>query len=196
MKNLLTPKYVEVKLFNEELQKKLGIIDETSTYKFPFKTEGALAFDLFAVIEKPIQVDFNGHKIPTGIAIQSWNDYLEFGVILAIRSSLSSEGLYLKNSLGIIDCVPLTANIKTKNGYVNLEQLIKNYETVISYNVENNHQEEDIINEIWKVGERETIQFEFDDGTSIEVTKSQLILTEFGWKEAITLNLEDEIISV
>lgn len=104
MKNLLIPKYVEVKLFNEELQKKLKIIDETSnTYKFPFKTEGALAFDLFAVIEKPIQVDFDGCKIPTGIAIQSWNDFLEFGVILAIRSSLSSEGLYLKNGLGVID---------------------------------------------------------------------------------------------
>lgn len=105
MKDLLTPKYVEVKLFNEELQKKLKIIDETPTYKFPFKTEGALAFDLFAVIEKPIQVEANGngHKIPTGISIQSWNDYVEFGLLIAIRSSLSSEGLYLKNSFGIID---------------------------------------------------------------------------------------------
>lgn len=106
MKNLLTPKYIEVKLFNKELQAKLGIIEENSSlYQFPFKTEGALAFDLFAIIEEPIKLEATGKgaKIPTGISVQAWNDFFEFGLLLAIRSSLSSEGVYLKNSVGIAD---------------------------------------------------------------------------------------------
>lgn len=104
----LIPSFVEVKLFNQPLQEKLNIIDINSgLYSFPYKTSGAMAFDLFAVIEEPIEIgpltSNQIVRIPSWIAIQACNEDVEFGICLAIRSSLSNK-FSLTNAFGIVDC--------------------------------------------------------------------------------------------
>lgn len=105
----MIPQYVEVKFFNKELIEKLNLYQELLNYKVEknssfYKTAGALAFDLHAIIEEPIVIyPHHSVKIPTGLAIQMWSDDMEFGLLLSIRSSLSDH-LTLKNSVGTIDC--------------------------------------------------------------------------------------------
>ncbi len=108
--NMFMPENIEVKIENLELFKKLNIISQEQIdkeiYVLPYKTPKALAFDLFAVIPEPILIYGGGFmaKIPTGICIQAWNDFFDFGLEVNIRSSLGSKGLTLGNSSGIIDC--------------------------------------------------------------------------------------------
>lgn len=105
----MIPQYVEVKFFNKELINKLNLYQELLNYKVEknrsfFKTDGALAFDLHAIIEEPLVLyPHHSIKIPTGLALQMWSDDMEFGLLIAIRSSLSDH-LELKNKVGIIDC--------------------------------------------------------------------------------------------
>lgn len=121
----MNPNQIEVKIFNADLVVKLGLFNflrsedslkddkisilpeknsELSLY-LPYQTAGALAFDLFAVIENPIVLHTWDPpiRIPTGIAIQAWNEDQEFGLLVFIRSSLSSLGIGLSNFVGIID---------------------------------------------------------------------------------------------
>lgn len=102
----MIPQNVEVKFFNKKLINKLELYQEFQNKKNRsfYKTEGALAFDLHAIIENPVVIyPHHSVKIPTGLALQMWSDDMEFGLLLAIRSSLSDH-LTLKNSVGIIDC--------------------------------------------------------------------------------------------
>lgn len=107
--DMFRPSEVEIKIENLELFKKLNIISQKElddeTYIFPYKTKGALAFDLFAVIPEPIQLYGGGFmaKIPTGICIQAWNDFFDFGLEVNIRSSFGSKGLTLGNSTALCD---------------------------------------------------------------------------------------------
>lgn len=104
----MVPSHVEVKFFNKELIEKLNLYQELLNYKIEknrsfYKTDGALAFDLHAIIEEPLTI-YPQHisKVPVGFAIQMWNDSTEFGLLIAIRSGIS-EHLSLTNGLGIID---------------------------------------------------------------------------------------------
>lgn len=107
--NLLIPSSVEIKLEDAELMKYLKIISEEelefSEYFLPYKTPGALCFDLYACIKEPVILYPTGFikKISTGISVQARNEYLDFGLELNIRSSLGSNGLTLANSTGLID---------------------------------------------------------------------------------------------
>ena len=104
----IIPTTVEVKLFNEELLKKLKIISEedleNGKIDLCYATEGALAFDLYAVIENEIIIGPKEQFLcPTGISINAYNDEYDFGIILAPRSGLGNRGLVLGNTIGIID---------------------------------------------------------------------------------------------
>ena len=104
----IIPTTIEVKLFNKELLKKLKIISEedleNSKIDLCYATEGALAFDLYAVIENEIIIGPKEQFLcPTGISINAYNDEYDFGIILAPRSGLGNRGLVLGNTIGIID---------------------------------------------------------------------------------------------
>lgn len=174
----------------------LKILDKR--INFSTATPMSAGYDLQAAINEPIHITKSDKAvlIPTGVAV-FMNDQSVCCLILP-RSGLGhKQGLVLGNSAGLVDCVPLTANIKTKNGYVPLSTLVNGeVHSVTSYNTKTSEVEESTVSKVWQVGERETLVLSFDDGTSIEVTPTQRVLTKHGWKEAIDLTFDDEIVSV
>lgn len=97
---------VEVKLFNRDLQEKLGLVTaKQQMFKFPYATKESAAFDLYAVIEEKTHIYPNQIKLigtGLGIHISSFDKSVLYGMRLYIRSGVSSY-LTLTNSVGLID---------------------------------------------------------------------------------------------
>ena len=126
----LFPQYVEVKFFNRELINKLELYDVFINKKdWFYKTPGALAFDLYAIVEEPVIIyPFHSTKIPMGLALQLWNDDTLFGLIISIRSSVSLKGLSLTNGVGIIDAdfqgeIHCSVENNNRNNYYTIEAI-------------------------------------------------------------------------
>lgn len=96
---------IDIKLFNRELQEKLGILkfNSETIIKLPYKTSGSAAFDLFAVIEEPYTLlPDEILNVPTGIAFHAKETDFQIGLLLFIRSGVSTQ-LQLTNSVGLVD---------------------------------------------------------------------------------------------
>jgi dUTP pyrophosphatase len=125
--------------------------------------------------------------------------YMRKGEVLKIypRSSISiKKNLMLKNSVGIIDCVPAGTMIKTKNGEIEVEKLMNENinEIILSYNEDTKNIEDDELIDIWKVNYDELIKIETIEGDIVRIPENKEIFTNRGWVKAKELNLNDEIL--
>lgn len=112
-----------------------------------------------------------------------------------VRSSIAiKKNLVLKNQVGIIDCVPEGTLIKTKNGDIEVEKLIKNKDIILSYNEKNKLIEEDELQDIFVVNYDELFFIETEEGDTIEIPENKEIYTERGWIKAKDLNINDKIL--
>ncbi len=156
----------------------------------------AAGLDLTAVSYEMVDEGINGVvKFHTDLKVEIPEGY--FGAIY-IRSGLGKRGKWmLANDVGIIDCIPLTANIKIDNHTtLTLQEIIdnKNINEVMSYNEESGEKEKHKIEKIWSVGEKELLKITFDDNSFIEVTKGTKIYTNNGIKRADELSFDDNIL--
>lgn len=151
-----------------------------------YETAGAAGMDVRANKDVIIPPK-NTRIIPTGIFVDIPAGY---EIQVRPRSGMSLKTpLRIANSPGTIDCITNNVNIKTEVGYKKIDWLIKHpYTKVYSYNEELNIEELDEMIHIWPIGEKEILQITFDDGTILECTKTQFILTEYGWTYADNLN--------
>lgn len=170
-----------------------------------YQTAGAAAMDLCANLRTGKLANLNldvfylypGERqlIDTGIAVELPEGY---EAQIRPRSGLAlHNGISIVNSPGTIDCITLDSKISTPNGDLPLDIILKNkIEYIYSYNVDDDNIEIDNIVDIWKVGERDIIEIEFDDDSLVKCTLNQLILTNKGWKKAEDLTLSDNIVSI
>lgn len=118
----ITNPHLEVKLFNKELQQKLGLLiyDDDNNLVLPYKTDFSAAFDLFAVVENDVVI-LPGEvvNIPTGLSLQAIGYPFKLGLRLYIRSGVSSF-IHLTNSVGLVDPDyqgELILKVKNHNNY-------------------------------------------------------------------------------
>jgi dUTP pyrophosphatase len=99
---------VEVKIFRYETMRKLNILTEDQItrkeFNFPYMTEKAAAFDIYAVMDEPLTIHCNMIvSIPSGIGFQILDERISYCALLMLRSGVSRTGLYLTNAVGLID---------------------------------------------------------------------------------------------
>jgi intein/homing endonuclease len=158
-----------------------------------YETSGAAGFDFRAAITDNIIINPGCTElINTGLIFEIPEG---FELQVRPRSGLAAKnGITVLNSPGTVDCVPSFMKIKTAEGDKTIENFIENKTTILSYNTNTKEYERDEVLKIWEVGERDVVKIEFDDGTEIVCTDTQLILTENGWKQANELTEKDNII--
>lgn len=159
--------------------------------------KGSNGFDLYYTGERGIvRLDPGDYQmLPTGISVE-----MPIGTFAFVtpRSGLATKGITIVNSPGLIDCVPSYEKIKTCDGTISVGDIADNPDVdIISYNTETHLQEIDRITDFWCVGEKEVLEIEFDDGSVVRCTETQLIQLKNGeWKKAIELTEEDEVLSL
>jgi len=150
---------------------------------------------------KNVKLPLRGTKDSAGYDFLFWTDiksYMNTGEVLEVyvRSSIAiKKGLMLCNQVGIIDCVPKGTKIQTKNGEINVEELMNKKEIIISYNTETEEIEEDNLKEIWVVDDLELLEIKTEDGFSIKIPLDKEVYTKRGWIKAKNLLFSDEILS-
>jgi dUTPase len=129
-----------------------------------------------------------------------WTDiksYMLKGEVLQIyvRSSIGiKKGLMLKNTVGIVDCVPAGTLIKTKDGDIKVEELMNENKILLSYNENKEIIEEDSLKEIFIVEYDELIHIETEEGDIVEIPENKEVYTKRGWIRAKDLNINDTIL--
>jgi dUTPase len=128
----------------------------------------------------------------TGLAFEVPKGYM---CLIFPRSSIKNYDLFLSNSVGVLDCVPSGTKIKTINGDINVEDLFNDITTpILSYNEEFNSIEKDRIDDMWVVENKKLLKIETDDNDIIEIPYEKEVFTRSGWKKAINLAKNDEIL--
>lgn len=161
-----------------------------------YAKEGDAGLDLTAYRMTPTKAGIPYIEYGTGIAMEIPQGYV--GLVFP-RSSISKlEGFSLKNSVGVIDCVPAGTMISTSDGEMPIEEIyeMSDFPKVISYNESLNELEADIIDDIWIVNDLELLKITIDDNTSIVVPKHKEVYTKSGWKKAVDISTEDEILCI
>lgn len=145
----------------------------------------------------------------TAIAMEVNKDYIEYFTGIAVeipeghvglifpRSSISKTNLTLSNSVGVIDCVPAGTKIKLSTGNdILVEDLYKEYKsrTILSFNDTNNEFEEDVINQMWIVHNKNLIEIEDEYGDVIQIPETKEIYTSRGWIAAKDLTESDTLL--
>jgi hypothetical protein len=160
-----------------------------------YETSGASGMDLRA--NESVKI-FPNETLTVGTGI-----YVELPPMLEFqirpRSGLSLKTkLRVANSPGTIDCVPIDAQILSPSGhYVSMRDIVDgDIMSVTSVDEETLETFSDVVEHAWLVGDRETVILSFDDKSSIEVTTTQLVMTKAGWKQAGSLTVDDEVISI
>lgn len=140
--------------------------------------------------------DENFIEYGTSIAIEIPEGYV--GLVFPRSSVSKKENFYLKNSVGVIDCVPAGTRISTPDGEIPVEEIYEmpEFPKVISYNEFSNKLDTDIIDDIWIVSDLELLKITIDDDTSIVVPKHKEVYTKNGWKKAEDISTEDEILCI
>lgn len=159
-------------------------------------TAGSSGIDLRSSSEKRITINpGESALIPTGLFIELPN--LTEAQIRSRSGLAARNNVFVLNSPGTIDCIPLHEKIKTPEGYFSLQYIIENsIQGILSFNEQNNVEEEDKINSVWAVGEKDTFEIEFEDGTKIITTENQLLLTPLGWEKVSDLKEKSEVYSL
>jgi deoxyuridine 5'-triphosphate nucleotidohydrolase len=109
------------------------------------------------------------------------------------RSGLAyKNGITVLNTPGTVDCFSGEMKVKTVDGDKSINQLNIN-DIVYSFNIETFEIEKDTISKIHNTGIQNVLRIETENGV-LEVTENTEIYTNNGWKLAINLTHEDEII--
>jgi len=155
----------------------------------PGELVGDTGYDIFSVADIVVPARKSA-VVPVGLKV----GYIQPGYWFKIEAR---SGLGFKHSVqphaGIIDCVPAGTQISTSVGNKNVE-LLKKEDSVLSYNVDNCEIEEDIVEDVWVVKDQKLLKIETEDGKIVEIPFTKKVLTKKGWKEAISLTVEDEIL--
>ena len=155
-----------------------------------YSKDGDAGMDLTIVDIK--NADAESVTFGFGIAMEIPKGYV--GLVFP-RSSVRNYQLSLSNSVGVIDCVPSGTKIKTVNGDINVEELFNNMDLpILSYNEELNTIENDIITDMWIVENKELLKITTEDNDIIEIPYEKEVFTKSGWKKAINLTENDEIL--
>jgi hypothetical protein len=110
------------------------------------------------------------------------------------RSGLAlKSGITVLNSPGTIDCFAEDSVISTDRGKLLASQLTLG-STAFSFNEDRCLIENDIVDAIVNVGERDVLVFALEDGTQISLTENTLIYTKDGLKRASEVTLDDEFL--
>ena len=130
--------------------------------------------------------------IPTGLFFE-----LPEGFELQIRprSGLAAKkGVTVLNSPGTVDCVTEDTLISTEDGDITIKEIFAdNITNIISFNEETFSLENDKIDDIWLVKNKECLEIELDD-TSIIIPLEKEVYTKSGWTKAKDLIEGDEIL--
>ena len=150
-----------------------------------------MCFDIFAYSDPIVTDTYIEYK--TGLVFEIPEKY---DMLLYARSSISNYDLVLANSVGVVDCIPIDANISISD--TGEECLLKDIlegkiSEVLSYNFEKNSLEMQKVEDVYSVGIKEVFLIELEDGRKIEVTENELIHTTRGWVKCKDLTLNDEI---
>ena len=109
------------------------------------------------------------------------------------RSGLAyKNGITVLNTPGTVDCFSGEMKVKTVDGDKSINQLNIN-NIVYSFNIETFEIEKDTISKIHNTGIQNVLRIETENGV-LEVTENTEIYTNNGWKLAINLTHEDEIV--
>jgi hypothetical protein len=153
-----------------------------------------VGWDIFAVEDQIIQPNSSA-VVKTGLKLA----FLEEGYWIKIESR---SGMAFKHDViafqGVIDnCVPKGTKIYTKNGDINVEDLIEHCKEnhIYSFNEESHDIENDRIKEIWVVDDLTLTEIEMEDGVILKIPDTKKVFTKRGWISAHELNINDEILS-
>ena len=103
----------------------------------------------------------------------------------------------LANSTGFIDCVPAGTLISTPDGDIPVEKLMNQKHVIVySYNEQTECIEEDMVDDIWIVNDKELLTITTEDDTTVTIPTTKEVLTKRGWIKAIQLTNTDEILSI
>jgi hypothetical protein len=158
-----------------------------------YQSAGAAGLDVVAAIESSVVIEAGARLVvPTGITMEIDPGY---EIQCRPRSGMAAkQGITVLNSPGTIDCVPGETEIHTDQGILTVDQLKLLPNTkVLSYNELLGTTEYKDIEKLWYVGEKDCLEFEFDDGTKLTCSETQLINSSLGWKSAINLKIGDNI---
>lgn len=110
------------------------------------------------------------------------------------RSGLSlKHGITVLNTPGTVDCFSEDMLITTIDGKKRIKDISIN-DVILSYNIEEDVIEKDVITKIFDTGEQEIIKITTDRGV-LEVTENSEVLTNNGWKFAKDLKHGDKILT-
>jgi dUTPase len=155
---------------------------------------GDTGYDIYAVED----VEISPHStitVPIGLDIA----FIERGYWIRIESR---SGMFFRHGItafnGVVDnCVPKGTKIYTKNGQINVEDLLDIEDNhIYSFNEESREIENDKIKDIWVVPNLNLTEIVMDDNTSIKIPEHKKVLTKRGWIDVKDLNESDEIYSL
>jgi dUTP pyrophosphatase len=174
---------------------KVKVINKSSNKMPSYATIGSAGIDLSANIDHDIILEPNKrHIIPTGFYIEIPDG--QMGMITPRSGLAAKNGISIVNSPGIIDCVPEGTMIKTIDGDRRVEDIFNSDSKIViySYNEEDDTIEEDTIEDIWIVRNKELLLITDTSGNSIEIPYEKEIYTKRGWVMAKDLSLDDEVL--
>ena len=194
--NLLMKDWV----FEDNIMKlKINFINKSNNPDPTYSKDGDSGFDLRANlpnnIDKPLLLDSGKILIiSTGLHFQIPKN---FELQVRSRSGLAAKhGVMVLNSPGTVDCVPGNTMISTPNGDYTAKHIFdNNIKDILSFNEETFSLENDEINDIWIVKDKECLMIETETNT-ITVPIEKEIYTKRGWVKAYNLTSEDEILTI
>lgn len=164
---------------------------EKNSHK-PFRYSD-LTFDENNKVENFVILPNEDILIPSGIKANVIKNH----ALIAYNKS----GVCTKKNLICGACVVDETIIYTNKGKFQVKNLTKQFKTknnikLLSYNENGNKVEENEFDGFRKTKKCKTLKLSFDNKTELICSEDHLILTNYGWKEAISLSINDEILSL